>query len=261
MRVKINLLKEPELRNPFLVSGLPGISYVGKVSTGYLIRELKAELFGEVYSHFFPSHVIIKKDGTVELMKNELYYWKNRELERDIIFFTGNTQAASPEGQYLIAEEVLDTAIKFGVKRLYSIAAYVVDKSIEKPEVYGAATEPKLLEEVKMHGVLPMVEGSIGGTNGLLFGLAKTKNLQGICLLGETRGYRTSSGRFVVDAKAVRAVLEILTKILSIKVDMAPIESQAELTAEFIERLEEVESRMLKQAVKSKPKDLSRYIT
>ena len=82
MKVKISFLKEPKLREPYLISGLPGISSIGKFSTDYLIRELKAELFGEVYSQFFPSYVLIKKDGIVELMKNELYCWKNKEFER-----------------------------------------------------------------------------------------------------------------------------------------------------------------------------------
>jgi uncharacterized protein (TIGR00162 family) len=260
MNVKIVLLKEPKLRTPDFVSGLPGIGYVGRVTVDYLIRELNAELFGEVYSQFFPPYVLIKRDGVVELMRNELYYWKNQKLKNDLILFTGNAQAVSPEGQYLIAEEVLNTVIKFGVKRLYSTAAFVINKRIERPSVYGAVTEPKLIEEMKAYGIVPMVEGSITGTNGLLFGLSKTKNLPGMCLLGETRGYRTPTGQFVVDAKAARAVLEVLTKMLGISVDMTPLESQAKVTAEFIKRMEEVEDHMV-QTMKAAPKDLTRYIT
>jgi uncharacterized protein (TIGR00162 family) len=261
MKVKITLKKKVKLKEPYLICGLPGIGHVGKVTIDYLIRELKASLFGDVYSHFFPSYVIINKDGIVELMKNELYFWKDKELKHDLILFTGNTQAVSPEGQFIIAEEVLSTLLPFGVKKLYSIAAYVGDTHVETPRVYGAATNSILVEELKVQGVLPMGNGSIGGTNGLIFGLAKTKDLAGICLLGETRGYQTPTGHTVVDVKAAKAVLNVLTQMLEIQVDMVPIESLVDQTSEFIARLEEAENLRHKQIKSTTPENFSRYIS
>ncbi len=258
MAVQLTLLKEPKLREPYLISGLPGLGYVAKLSADYLVEQLKAELFGEVYCRLFPPYVLIKKGGVVESLKNELYCWKSEALKHDIILFTGNAQATSPEGQYLLADEVLNTAIGFGVKRLYSIAAFLTDRRIDRPRVYGAVTEPQLLEELKAYGVSPMDEGNVGGTNGLILGLAKAKKIEGICLLGETRGYRTPSGRSVVDAEAARAVLEVLTKMLGIHVDMAPIEDQAKLMAGFIEQMEAVERRVIEQMARPEPTD--RYI-
>jgi len=261
MKVKIILKQKVKFKDPYLICGLPGIGHVGKVTIDYLIKDLNAVLFGEVYSHFFPSYVLINKDGLVELMKNELYFWKDKKFKHDLILFTGNTQAVSPEGQFIIAEEVLNTLLTFGVKKLYSIAAYVGDKPVEVPRVYGAATDPILIEEMKTYGVLQMGNGNIGGTNGLIFGLAKTKKLNGMCLLGETRGYQTPSGHTVVDIKAARAVLNILTQMLDIQVDMAPIESRVDQTSEFITKLEEAESLMLNQVQNTTPKNFSRYIS
>lgn len=261
MKVTITLKKKVKLNQPYLLCGLPGIGHVGKVTIDYLIRELKAILFGEVYSHFFPSYVIINKDGIVELLKNELYYWKDPKFKHDLIFFTGNTQAVSPEGQFIIAEEVLKTLLPLGVKKLYSIAAYVNEKPSEIPKVYGAATNPTLFEEIKEHKILPMGNGSIGGTNGLLFGLAKIKDLSGLCLLGETHGYQTPSGQTVVDVKAAKAVLNVLTQMLGIHVDMTPIESQVDQTSEFISRLEEAERLMRQQIKSTAPENFSRYIS
>jgi uncharacterized protein (TIGR00162 family) len=261
MNVKITLTKKVKLEEPYLLCGLPGIGQVGKVTIDYLITELNAILFGEVYSYFFPSYVIINQEGMVELLKNELYFWENKGSKHDLIFFTGNTQAVSPEGQYLIADEVLNVLLPFGVKRLYSIAAHVSDKKVEIPRVYGAANDAILIEEMKNHGVLPMGKSSIGGMNGLIFGLAKIKELQGMCLLGETRGYQTPTGQTVVDVKAARAVLEVLTKMLSIHVDMAPIESKVDQTSEFIARLEKAESLILRQIKSTAPENFSRYIS
>jgi len=73
MNVEMKILKELKSTEFTLISGLPGIAYIGKLSVDYLIQQLKAELVGEVYSRFFPPYVLIKADGVVELMKNELY--------------------------------------------------------------------------------------------------------------------------------------------------------------------------------------------
>ncbi|MFH1327369.1 MAG: PAC2 family protein, partial [Candidatus Bathyarchaeota archaeon] len=148
------LRKEPKLNSPYLVTGLPGAGYVAKLSADYLIKQLKPELFEELYSDTFPSYVLIKKDGTVELLKNDFYGHKGSK--NDLLIFTGNTQAGSTEGQHEVANEVLRRAEKFKVKKLFAMAAYVIDKPVDKPKVYGAATHPALLKEFKKYGVTPM---------------------------------------------------------------------------------------------------------
>ncbi|MGQ9469779.1 MAG: proteasome assembly chaperone family protein [Nitrososphaerales archaeon] len=259
MPMQFKIYKELELNDPYMVTGLPGIGYVAKISTDYLIKQLKAELFEELYSSSFPPYVLIKKDGTVELLKNELYYWKDDRLKNDIIIFTGNTQAVSPEGQYEVANEVLNRAEKFKVKKLFAAAAYVTGKYVEKPKVYGATTEPELVEELKKYEVLPMDAGSISGTNGLLFGLAKLRKIPSICLLSETSGYMSPSGRVIADVKSAQALLEVLTKILDIKIDMRPLEKEAKMAEEFVQKMEELERRWteeMRRSVTPPPKDI-----
>ncbi|UCH01447.1 MAG: PAC2 family protein, partial [Candidatus Bathyarchaeota archaeon] len=78
MQVNIKLLKDLKPKKSILICGLPGIAYVGKLSVDYLMRELEAELIGEIYSQFFSPYVLIKNDGVVELLKNELYHSKNK---------------------------------------------------------------------------------------------------------------------------------------------------------------------------------------
>ncbi|MCX8191672.1 MAG: proteasome assembly chaperone family protein, partial [Nitrososphaerales archaeon] len=202
------IYKEPQLRDPYMVTGLPGIGYVAKISADYLIEGLKAELFEELYSPAFPPYVLIGKDGTVELLRNEFYYWKNERSKNDLIIFTGNVQALTPEGQYEVAKEVLNRAERFKVKKLFTMAAYVTNKPITKPKVYGAATHVELLEELKRYGVIQMDVGGISGTNGLIFGLAKLKNIPAVCLLSETPGYVTPSGQTVIDQRAAQSLLE-----------------------------------------------------
>ena len=49
------------------------------------------------------------------------------------------------------------------------------------------------------------------------------KNLEGVCLMGETHGQ-------IIDAKSAQSVLRVLTQILDIKVDMTAIEKKAKDT-------------------------------
>jgi uncharacterized protein (TIGR00162 family) len=189
MNAEIKILKPITPQNLVLICGLPGMAYIGKLSVDYLVQQFKGELFGEIYSQHFPPYVIIKEDGLVELLRNQLHVYRD-ENGRDIVFLSGNAQAFSPEGQYDVTEKVLDWAIENGVKRVYSVAALVTDRQFDVPAVYGTATSAALLEEAKASGVQPLDHGVIGGENGLILGLAKKKDLDGVCLLAETHGYQ-----------------------------------------------------------------------
>jgi uncharacterized protein (TIGR00162 family) len=253
MNVEIKILKKISTKEFTLVSGLPGIAYIGKLSVDYLVQQLKAELIAEVYSKYFPPYVLIRSDGLVELLRNELYLLKDKTAG-DIVFFSGNSQAFSPEGQYEVADTLLNWAVANGVKKVYSLAAYVTDRAFEKPAVYGTATSSKSLEEMKKMGVAPIDEGVISGENGLIMGLAKKRNVEAVCLMGETRGYQTSTGQYIIDAKASRAVLQLLTSILNLKVDMEPLDKQAQEMDEIIAKMAEVEQRIKEEMSQSAKK-------
>ena len=73
----------------------------------------------------------------------------------------------------------------------------------------------------------------ISGLNGLLLGVAKERNIDGICLLGEVPIYATR----IQNPMAALAILEVLAKMLDIEVDMAEL---AELAVEAKERIKQV---------------------
>jgi len=253
MNVEIKILKKFAPREFVLVSGLPGIAYIGKLSVDYLIQQLKAELIGEVYSKYFPPYVLIREDGLVELLRNELHLFRDNAAD-DLMFFSGNSQAFSPEGQYEVADRLLDWAVAKGVKKVFSLAAYVTDRMFETPCVYGTATSSEALEELKKKGVVPLDQGIISGENGLIMGLAKKRDVEAVCLLGETRGYQTPTGQYILDAKATKAVLKLLTSILNLKVDMEPLDKQAREMDDIIAKIAEVERRIKEEMAESAKK-------
>ena len=220
MTVELRLLKRPELRNPHFVCGLPGSGYVGKLAVDHLINELKAELFAEVYSDAFPPHVMIRHDGIISLVRNELYYWKNPGEGIDLIIYTGDSQPITGTGDYEIGEKVLTLAQEFGVTNVYTFGAFITGAFTETPKVYAAASRADLVNRLLPHGVIMAHEGTISGMNGLLLGLAKLEGMDAVCLLGETSGY-------IIDAKAAKAVLEVFRKTLSLTLDMTHLEERA----------------------------------
>lgn len=250
MNAEIKVLEQITPSDLVLICGLPGAAYIGKLSVDYLVQQLKADLIGEVYSRFFPPYVIIKEDGLVELLRNELHHLKT-ETSKDIVFLSGNAQAFSPEGQYEITEKVLDWAIENGVKRVYSVAALVTDRPFETPLVYATATSTALLDEAKSRGAQPLDHGIIGGENGLIMGLSKKKGIDGVCLLAETHGYQTPTGEYVIDPRAAKAALGILIQMLEIKVDMEPMDKQVVQMDEAIAKMAEIERRVREEMTQS----------
>ena len=229
-KIIVEISEMPKLKNPYLICGLPGSGYVGKLAVDYLIEELKGVQFGNIFSSSFPPQVSVQADGTIDLMKNTLYYCKNKP--NDIILLTGDAQPVTPESEYAMAEEIIGICEKLGVKNIYTLAAYITGSFSKNPKVYGTSTSLKVVKEFSKQGILTMNGGSITGMNGLMIGAGKTKGITGVCLLGETSGY-------VVDAKASKAILDILSKILGLKLDMTTLIKRAQDTDQLIKTVEE----------------------
>ncbi len=229
-RIMVELTEMPKLKNPSLVCGLPGSGYVGKLAVDHLIEEMKGIPFANIFSSSFPPQVIIQSDGTADLMKNTLYYCRSEPS--DLVLLSGDAQPVSPESEYEMAEEITKICEKLGVREIYTLAAYITGSFTKTQRVYGTSTSKEVVKGFSKHGVLPMNSGSITGMNGLIIGVGKRKNIQGICLLGETSGY-------VVDAMASKAVLETLAKLLGLTLDLSGITKKAQDTEQLVKTIEE----------------------
>lgn len=221
----------PDLKSAYLICGFPGSGYVGKLAIDHLIEELHAQHLVDIYSNSFPPQVMIKTDGTAELLKNSVFWWR-AENGTEVLLLTGDSQPANPESEYALAEEILNVASRFGTKHVFTLAAYITGVFVEKSKVFGTATDVDIVKSFPSYDISLMDSGSITGMNGLVLGIAKMRGIRGTCLLGETSGY-------VVDAKASKAVLETLVKMVDIKVDMTNLEKRAKDTEMLIQTIEQ----------------------
>ncbi len=149
-----------------------------------------------------------------------------------MLLLTRDSQPISPESYYLLAEQILDIAAKFNTKKVFTLAASVTGVFVDKPRVFGTATDSDIVKTFSEKNILTMDSSSIVGMNGLIIGIAKLRGMQGTCLLGETSGY-------VVDAKASKSILESLLSVVEITVDMTNLEKKVKDTERLIQIMQQ----------------------
>ncbi len=226
--MEVYFKEKPSLRNPTLIASWPGMAMLARMSADYLIQQLDAKQFAEIRS---PSNDIYFKDGVGKLSqyRQHFHYWHGEQ--GDLIICSGEIQPQSLSAIHQLANQVLDVADEFGVKRVYTIAAVPNPRDVE-PRVFGVVNKPELRDFLKENGVkLVSGDGRITGLNGLLIGIAQQRGIDGICLLCEIRYLD------VPQPRSVQTVLSTLTKILKAKIDLSELERQAEEMEQKIEKI------------------------
>ncbi len=233
--------KEPKLNNPILIACWPGIGNIGIIAVDILRRAIAAEEFGEVESweFFYPRRVLIRggelKD--LEFPSNKFYFKKIGK--KDVMFFIGEEQPADgtktyAEGikAYRMANLVIDVALKFGCRRVYTSGAAVAPiHHTARSRVWVVPNREDLIDEVKSYENTVLMsniegrdgQGNITGLNGLLLGVARKRGLEAICVMGEVPIY--IHGFPIPYPKGSKSVLEVLSTALGIEVSMDEIDA------------------------------------
>ncbi|MDQ1281599.1 MAG: uncharacterized protein QG670_2864 [Thermoproteota archaeon] len=258
MEAFIRERKQLKLKNPILVEGFPGLGYIGRIAVIYLIKQLKAQIFSELYSPYFPYHVIVGSGGKVRLPRARFYYWQNPDSEKnDLILLTGDSQAQTIEGQYDLAERILNYAMKQGVKTIIATGGYMAKSEDTIPKVVCVSTNGQLLKRMLKSGAQPTPEGNpIVGVVGLTLGLAKFKKIDSACLLGETPGH-------MPDPRVSKEMLRVLSQFLDINIDLAGMNKEIQRAEEVFKKMEDAQRRLeayTKERVETEGKKLT-YIS
>jgi uncharacterized protein (TIGR00162 family) len=226
MVCKVQVYEKPILNNPVLIEGLPGIGFVANITALHLIQELNAKLFAEIQSSYFQDLAMTTGNGKTYTPINQLYYHKGREGERDLIIVYGNTQALTAVGQYELCGKMLDIAEEYGCNYILTVGGLKKDERVTKPKLYCAASDQKSLQDALNLGA-KIMKGHIFGVAGLLVGLSKLRDMQGLCLLAETPG-------LYPDAAATREVVKALRKMLNLKINLKTLKKAAEATDDIL---------------------------
>ena len=268
----IRLYKEPKLEDPVLIAGWPGIGNIGIIAADTLRGVLRAEEFGEIepWDFFYPKKVIIRNGELegLEFPSNKFYFRRTRG--KDLMFFIGEEQPTEREKAYAkgrmayqMANLVLDVAVKFGCRRVYTSGAAVAPiHHTARPMVWAVPNTEALISEVRSYENTVLMsdiegrggQGNITGLNGLLLGVAKERGLEAICVMGEIPIYL--QGFPLPYPKASKSVLEVLIAALGIRIEMEGIAALVEHSEREIERLYEMFPSEIKEQL-----DKLRYVT
>ena len=243
MATNIVFLKKPKLSNAVLLTGLPGIGLVGKISVDYLLKQFKAEKIALVFSDSFPPSVHTK-NALIELIHDEVYTFKFKG--RDFVFLAGPVQPSldfrvgSALEHYEFASKIVEVAKTMGVKQIFTLAGINVGgKRMEKqPRVVVAATSKELISSFKELGAkADKKEGLISGAAGLILGIAKENGIEGACLMGET-----NANLVYGDHGSAKKLVELLVKKFGFDIDMKDIEKESkEIEKAFTQLAQQLE--------------------
>jgi len=212
----LRIYRKVTLHDPVMVAGWPGMGSVALGVVNYLRRKLPAVKFAEIkVDKFLGLDSVVVEDGLASLPKgaqNLFYYMKNP----DIIIFEGEAQVPGVEGVKLV-NKVLDLAASYGVKRIYTGAAFPVPITHkDPPELFAAANHKALLGPLSSFGIKPMDGGHISGLNGLIVGFAKERGIEAVSILATMPHYAIT----LPNPRASGAVIGALSRMLKLKIDM-----------------------------------------
>jgi len=242
------LYKELELKRPIMLCGWSGIANVGLAAINTMRRLMRAEELGQIepYGYFDPTHVVIANGLIEDLRFPATRFFSHRWQDRDIVFLIGERQPEDTEKAYEMAGEVLDVAEKLGCRRVYTSGASVTSiHHTARPRVWAVPNSRRLIPELRRYSNTVLMsevdgndgQGAITGLNGLLLGVAQSRNIEAVCLLGEVPYYL--QGAPWPYPKASISVLEVLGNALNIPLDLSELrESAARVEANIDQILE-----------------------
>jgi len=250
LRISRVLKNAPQLKNPILIEGLPGIGNVGKIAVDFLVEELGAKKMMEINSFSFPNSVFVNDRNLVELPKVELYFKVMKKGKNDLLFLAGDVQPLDEEGSYEFSHKILDIAQELGVKQIITVGGIGLPAVPENPKVYCTSWSNRVAKECrkgtsiaeKLNGVV----GPIIGVTGLIVGLAEERKMDAVCLLAETYGHPLYLGM-----KGSKEILKVLGKKLKFKVNLNSLDKDIqEIESELTEKTKQL-SVANKSAVKN----------
>lgn len=238
--IDFRLSESPDLDNPVFIEGLPGVGNIGRLAAIHLINVFGGRKFGEMLSTSFPHQVKNRPDGTLRLMKNELYYTM---APVNMILLTGDMQPMPTDfkSHYAMASEILELCRKFGVGLIIAVGGYALGEEIDGDrKVFAGASNKDVARRYQDSGYQLLTDDPgtpIVGVSGLL--PAMSDDIDSICLLGQT------TGEMKPDLDAASAVLKVISSITGVEIDLDEISNAAESIEremdDIMRRIERVE--------------------
>ena len=223
------------LDEPWLVAVWPGMGSVARLAGMYLARQIGAQPIADLVNEEFEPLAVQVENGLIQppdVPRHSLFGWRHPSGGRDLVILESDTQPQQPGAR--VGQQLIEVARTLRVGRVCTFAAMatLIDP-LSVPRVFAAATDRALLDEVQQLDAVPLADGSIGGLNGSLVGMAAERGLDAICLLGEMPYYATG----FANPKAAAAVVRLFARMADVQVDMSALDADAALVERHLLQL------------------------
>ncbi len=219
----INQYEKKPPTSPIAIVGSPGLRSIGKLVVDRIIEQNKAVLAAELYSTHLPSiyettpsyaaHPSLPGSGGAiidagipDLPKVQFFMCDQPPM----ILIRG--YHPNFDGQFAVAEKVVSTLKEMGVTQMIVVAGF----GSKEKKIVCAANNKKALDDMKTkYDIGVGYKGPFMGFSGLVFGLAKLKDIEAVCLFAATEP-KEDDLEFP-DKEASDKAVELLNKMLNSK--------------------------------------------
>jgi len=219
----------PSLEGYTLIEGFPGMGLVGTIGAKYLTEKLDFMEAGCVQSKVFVP--IIRIHQGMPVHPSRIYVNKKRKL---VVLIS--EQVIPQVFTHQLAKEVVDWVQRKKIRRVVSLSGIRALPSKEgKQTIYGIASDEASKKMLKKHEVQLIKEGITSGVTALIMLALKDNKIEAFSLMGNVQ--------IAADYKAAASILEKLSEMLSLGLDVKPLHKEAKETEKaLLEHLKQLKN-------------------
>lgn len=213
-RIRYVETTKPALGEPALIIGIPDMGLAGSIASSFIFENLRLAEIGHFESELFPPMVVVHDKRPVSPLR--LYANTN-------IAVLLSEMPIPMQTSYEMSKALLDWFTEKKGSLLISLGGLPEARrnEIEKPKVYGIATNDALTAMIRESGFEPFEDGLIVGTNGAILRDCVTRGLPAIYLMAESYGKYPDPG-------AAASLVEAVSKVLNITIDAKELIARGE---------------------------------
>lgn len=224
-----------DLSGAKIIDGFPSVGLVSTIAANYLIDMLRLKQIGLIDGDQFPTLSVVHNG---EPLAPARIYGGERPTQEPgskekIVVFVSEFQP-SPSLVRPISEAMLKWARAKGADYLISPEGLVLEGPAaedDKVEVYALGSTERMQQLVRTHQLAPFTRGIITGVSGLLLTLGRREGFDVLSILAEAHANYP-------DARSAAVVIEIVAKLLGMRIDVGPLYREAEGFEKQIKQLQ-----------------------
>jgi len=243
--VKINEFEKVDLKGGTIIAGFPSIGLVSTIAANYIIDSLGLKQIGDMSSPYFPTLSVVHDAEPLSPVR--IYASEGIKGEKIIVFvseFRPKPNLITP-----LANVIMDWAIKKGCKLIISPEGMVVEGETEEgatASAYAIASTLRAKEVLVSANIPQFKNGIIAGVSGVLLNKGKRENFDVISILAEAHPNYP-------DARAAAAAIEVITNLLEIEIDVAPLYKEAERIEKQLQMLQKQAKPVVSPSSQTEP--------